>query len=65
MSTLWNQEYFTSIQKIKFNPNAPKTDALVFRHYNPDEVILGKTMKDWLRFSVGLFYFAIISLKNI
>jgi xylose isomerase len=52
MSQAWNKEYFTSISKIQFNPNAPKTDALVFRHYNADEVVLGKKMKDWLRFAV-------------
>mmetsp|Transcript_25007 Transcript_25007/g.59443 ORF Transcript_25007/g.59443 Transcript_25007/m.59443 type:complete len:455 (-) Transcript_25007:128-1492(-) len=28
------------------------TDPLSFRHYNADEVILGKPMKEWLRFSV-------------
>ena len=52
MSNLWNREYFSDFQKIKFNPNAPLTDALVFRHYNQDEIVLGKSMKDWLRFAV-------------
>ena len=45
-------EYFPTISKIKFNPNASKEEALVFRHYDENEVVLGKKMKDWLRFSV-------------
>lgn len=28
------------------------TDPLSYRYYNPDEMILGKPMKEWLRFSV-------------
>lgn len=43
--------YFDKLDKINFegtNSNNP----LAFRHYNPEEVILGKTMKEHLRFSV-------------
>jgi xylose isomerase len=29
---------------------------LSFRYYNPEEVILGKPMKDWLRFSVCFWH---------
>lgn len=32
------------------------TDPLSFRFYNPDEVILGKSMKEWLRFSVCFWH---------
>lgn len=32
------------------------TDPLSFRFYNPDEVILGKPMKEWLRFSVCFWH---------
>ena len=46
------KEYFKNIQKIKYDPNADRTNSLVFRHYNEDEIVLGKSMKDWLRFSV-------------
>jgi hypothetical protein len=52
MSQSWNREYFTSVQKIKYDPNASIDNALVFRHYNPDEVAMGKTMREWLRFAV-------------
>eukprot|EP00164_Ancoracysta_twista_P006170 GFYU01008546.1.p1 GENE.GFYU01008546.1~~GFYU01008546.1.p1 ORF type:complete len:480 (-),score=180.97 GFYU01008546.1:142-1512(-) len=43
-------EYFAGIPKIKFDPKSK--DMLVFKHYNPDEVVEGRKMKDWLRFSV-------------
>jgi xylose isomerase len=45
------QTAFEKITKIKFE--GPKSkNPLAFRHYNPDEVVEGKTMKDHLRFSV-------------
>jgi len=46
--------FFPEIEKIQFIPfDKPSTDKiLAFRHYNAEEVILGKKMKDWLRFSV-------------
>jgi len=52
MSGESSQEYFKGIGKILYNPQAPPTDTLVYRHYNADEVIEGKTMAEWLRFSV-------------
>jgi len=47
-----SHEFFPDIKKIEFNPNAPVTETMVFRHYNPDELVLDRSMKDWLRFSV-------------
>ena len=46
-----SDEFFPGISKIPYNPKAPLTDTLVFRHYNADEVILGKPMHEWLRFA--------------
>ena len=47
-----NVEYFPSVpNKIKYK-GADSNDHLSFRYYNPDELILGKPMKEWLRFSV-------------
>ncbi len=44
-------EYFSGIGKIQFGgPNSK--NPLEFKHYNPDEVVGGKTMRDHLRFSV-------------
>ena len=50
------KEFFSGISKIQFNPNAAKDDVLVFRHYNPNEIVLGKSMKEWLRFSVCFWH---------
>jgi len=42
---------FPEISRIAYE--GPKSDnPLAFRHYNPDEVVEGKTMRDHLRFSV-------------
>src|SRR5436190_19780263 len=42
---------FPTISKIQFE--GPKsTNPLAFKHYNPDELVEGKPMKDQLRFSV-------------
>ncbi|WP_100398771.1 xylose isomerase [Bacillus sp. FJAT-44742] len=48
-------DYFKNIEKIKYegmNSNNP----LAFKHYNPDELIAGKTMKELLRFSVAYWH---------
>src|SRR4051794_23977923 len=42
---------FPKISKISYEGPSSKT-ALAFKHYNADELVEGKTMKDWLRFSV-------------
>jgi xylose isomerase len=44
-------EYFAGIPTIKFGGPSSK-NPLEFKHYNPDEVVGGKTMRDHLRFSV-------------
>ena len=49
------QEYFPNIKKIVYE--GPKSkNIFAFKYYNPDEVILGKKMKDHLRFSVCLWH---------
>lgn len=48
-------EFFPSVQKIAYK-GPSSTDPLSFRHYDPDEVILGKPMKEWLRFSVCFWH---------
>ena len=44
-------EYFPGIKKIKYEGLDSK-NPLSFKHYNPDEVVLGKTMSEHLRFAV-------------
>lgn len=44
------QTYFDQLERVRFA--GPKTDnPLAFRHYNPDEIVLGKRMADHLRFA--------------
>ncbi|KAL6076155.1 Xylose isomerase [Balamuthia mandrillaris] len=44
-------EHFPEIKKIEYE--GPKSkNPLAFRFYNPEQVVMGKTMKEWLRFSV-------------
>ena len=43
------KEFFPGISKIQYEgPNSK--NPLAFKHYNPDELIDGKSMKDHLRF---------------
>ena len=44
-------EFFAGVPKIQFG-GAKSRNPLEFKHYNPDELVGGKTMKDHLRFSV-------------
>lgn len=45
-------EFFPDIGKIPFKPTAGPEETMVFKHYNAQEVVHGKTMEDWCRFSV-------------
>ncbi|MBZ4683935.1 MAG: xylose isomerase [Fusobacteriaceae bacterium] len=48
-------EFFKEISKIKYEgPNS--TNPLAFRHYNPDELVMGKPMKEHLRFSMSYWH---------
>lgn len=42
--------YFPELDQVKFEGTGSR-NPLAFRHYNPDEKILGKTMKEHLRFA--------------
>lgn len=42
---------FTNIQKIAYE-GAQSKNPLAFKHYNADEIVAGKTMRDHLRFAV-------------
>ena len=50
-STKAQEEYFPDVQKIKYE-GPGTTNPFAFREYNPDEVVYGKTMREWCRFSV-------------
>lgn len=44
------QSYFDQLEKVRFE-GSNSTNPLAFRHYNPDELILGKRMAEHLRFA--------------
>ncbi len=48
-------EYFPNIPKIKYE-GADSDNPLAFHHYNPDEVIGGKTMRDHMRFGAAYWH---------
>ncbi|MBC2836086.1 xylose isomerase [Paragemmobacter straminiformis] len=48
-------DFFKGIPQIKYE-GPDSTNEFAFRHYNPDEVILGKRMEDHLRFAVAYWH---------
>ena len=49
------KEYFPEIGKIKFEGKESK-NPLAFHYYNPDKVVAGKKMKDWLKFAMAWWH---------
>lgn len=49
------QEFFPSISPIQYEGIKSK-NPLAFKHYHPEQVIAGKTMKEHLRFSVAYWH---------
>jgi len=47
-----SKEFFPKIGKIPYKPDADVTELFVYKYYNAQEKILGKTMEDWLKFAV-------------
>ncbi len=47
--------YFPDVQKIKYEGPDSKNE-LAFRHYNADELVEGKSMKEHLRFAVAYWH---------
>ncbi len=48
-------DFFSGIEKIKYEGLA-STNPMAFRHYNPDEMVMGKRMEDHLRFAVAYWH---------
>ena len=49
------KEFFPTIPYVKYEGRDSK-NPMSFRYYNPDEVILGKTMKDQLKFAMSYWH---------
>lgn len=50
-----NSEFFEGINKIQYE-GADSQNPLAFRHYNPDEIILEKPLKDHLRIAIAWWH---------
>ena len=48
-------DFFKGIPAIQFE-GAQSDNEFAFRHYNPDEVVLGKPMRDHLRFAAAYWH---------
>ncbi|MEM1505751.1 xylose isomerase [Domibacillus sp. 8LH] len=47
--------YFENVNKIQFE-GASSKNPFAFKHYNPEEVVGGKTMEEQLRFSIAYWH---------
>ena len=47
--------YFPNVEGIKYE-GVNSDNMFAFRHYNPSEVVMGKTMKEHLRFAVAYWH---------
>ncbi|GAA3874144.1 xylose isomerase [Celeribacter arenosi] len=48
-------DFFKGIPQIKYE-GADSTNEFAFKHYNPDEIIMGKRMEEHLRFAVAYWH---------
>ena len=48
-------DFFKGIPQIKYE-GADSTNEFAFKHYNPDEVVMGKRMEDHLRFGIAYWH---------
>ncbi|MCB4800151.1 xylose isomerase [Neotamlana laminarinivorans] len=55
MALIGNKEYYKGIGEIKFE-GKESDNPLAFKYYNPDQVVAGKTMKEWFKFSVAYWH---------
>ena len=44
------------ISAIQYRPDASVSDVMCYKYYNPQQLVMGRTMQDWLRFSVCFWH---------
>ena len=49
------KEFFPQIGKIPFEGKDSK-NVMAFHYYQPDKVVMGKTMKEWLKFAMAWWH---------
>jgi len=50
-----NKEYFKGINKIQFE-GKNSDNPLAFKYYNPNQIVAGKTMSEWFKFSIAYWH---------
>ncbi|MCL5245515.1 xylose isomerase [Cellulophaga sp. 20_2_10] len=50
-----NKEYFKGIEKIQFE-GKESDNPLAFKYYNPNQVVAGKKMSEWFKFSIAYWH---------
>ncbi|WP_439130066.1 xylose isomerase [Polaribacter sp.] len=55
MALIGNKEYYKGIGEIKFE-GKESDNPLAFKYYNPEQVVAGKKMKDWFKFSIAYWH---------
>ncbi|XCF07424.1 xylose isomerase [Tamlana crocina] len=55
MALIGNKEYYKGIGEIKFE-GKESDNPLAFKYYNPDQVVAGRTMREWFKFSVAYWH---------
>jgi xylose isomerase len=55
MALIGNKEYYKGIGDIKFE-GKESDNPFAFKYYNPDQVVAGRKMKDWFKFSVAYWH---------
>jgi xylose isomerase len=50
-----NKEYFPTVGKIPFEGMGSK-NPMAFHYYDPEKVVAGKKMKDWLKFAMAWWH---------
>ncbi|NLI35066.1 MAG: xylose isomerase, partial [Bacteroidales bacterium] len=52
---MMTKEYFSGIEKIKFEGKESK-NPMAFHYYDANKVVMGKPMKDWLKFAMAWWH---------
>jgi len=50
-----NKEYFKGINKIQFE-GKESDNPMAFKYYNPEQIVAGKSMKEWFKFSIAYWH---------
>ncbi|XP_064606210.1 uncharacterized protein LOC135471091 [Liolophura sinensis] len=49
-------EFFQGISRIEYKPDSKPDETMCYKHYSASQVVKGRTMEEWLRFSVCFWH---------